>query len=323
MHELGVKLFRLELVWAFVAPSMPGGATYDSNLARNPNWSGYHWQTWDTIVQLASAAGIQLVPQVVYTPDWASGIPTSTAGGPNDPPQSAQFYGDFVSAVVTRYRRQIHFWELWNEPDLAAHTWNGSAQQYVDRVLKPGYQAVKQVDPTARVLLGGLASEGAITQIYAAGGGPYFDIANFHAYDTFASDLLPAINHLQALMQAHGDGQRPIWLTEFGTKTQPDGAPGNPGTITTPNNEGVQAQLIQSIYGIGQLQAIFFYQLHDTAVTVSGGEILKVEYYGLVSRDLTHRKLGFEALNEVTGGALPALTPQASDAPGNILAAMP
>jgi len=304
MHELGVKLFRVELAWALVAPDRPGDGVYDSILARNPNWRGYHWQAWDAIVQLATAVGIQVVPQVVYSPDWASGVTTTADGGPNMPPQSAQFYGDFVFAAVTRFKGQIHYWEMWNEPDIPQHTWNGSMQQYVGLILKPGYQAVKQVDPKATVLLGGLAGDDIFSKIYAAGGQPYFDIANFHAYSLSASGYSTALSQIYSIMQANGDEKKPIWLTEFGLKTQPDGAPGNPGTISPSNHEAEQAQLIHDVYSTFQLQAIFYYQLHDTAVSESGGAIVKVEYYGLVSRDYSHRKLGFKAYKEAVGGVL-------------------
>ncbi len=314
MHVLGAKLFRLELPWPFVAPTMPGGSSYDSALARDPNWSGYQWQTWDTIVQLAATAGIQLVPQVVYSPDWASGIRVTTSGGPNSPPHAAQYYGDFLFAAATRYKGQIHYWELWNEPDLAAHTWNGTMQQYVDLILKPGYQSIKQVDPTAKVLLGGLASSTSIATIYTAGAKPFFDIVSFHAYASTAADEEAALDDIRQVVSAQGDEQKPIWLTEFGLKTQPDGAPGNPGTISTPNDEVAQAQLIHDVYGQLKIQAIFFYQLHDTAVTESGGAILKVEYFGLLSRDYSHRKPGFDAYKEAVGGVLPRFADNTSGA---------
>jgi hypothetical protein len=309
MQELGVKLFRPELVWSFVAPTMPGGSTYDSTLARDPNWTGYHWDRFDMIVQLTAAAGIQLVPQIVYTPDWASGVRTTTSGGPNDPPKSAQFFGDFVFAAATRYKGQIHYWEMWNEPDYAAHTWIGTMQQYVDLVLKPGYQAVKQVDPTAQVLLGGLAGDTMMGKVYAAGGGPYFDIGNFHAYYTAGAGDSTALDHVRGAMNQNGDQNKPVWLTEFGLP-----APESGGTSA----EADQAQLIRDVYSGVKAQAIFFYQLHDTFVYGASGQPVKEVYWGLVSNDLSHQKLGFAAYQAAVGGPLPSLAgspPASSGAP--------
>jgi hypothetical protein len=307
MHELGVKLFRVELDWPLVAPNRPGGGTYNSALARDPNWSGYHWQAWDAIVRLATSAGLQLVPQVLFTPDWASGL-TASQDGPQSPPRSAQFFGDFVFAAITRYKGQIHYWELWNEPNLDSHYWNGTAKQYVDLILKPGYQAVKQVDPTAKVLIAGLVGGGPgfLSNVYAAGGGHYFDIANAHAYFPVVDGVSTAVHLMKGVLSENGDSQKPVWLTEFGLVTQPDGAPGNSGTIKTPNDEADQAQLISDVFSDLNVQAIFLYQLHDTSPFGPGGALLGVEYYGLVSRDYKHHKLGFEAYKDAAGGPLPA-----------------
>jgi hypothetical protein len=301
MHELGVKLLRVELAWALVAPTMPGGSSYDSAVARNPNWSGYQWQAWDALVRLATSAGLQLVPQVVYSPDWASGLSVDQ-DGPESPPQSAQYYGDFVFAAITRYKGQIHYWEMWNEPNLDSHYWNGTPKQYVDLILKPGYQAVKQVDPTAKVLIAGLVSGGPgfLSDVYADGGGPYFDIANAHAYFPVVDGVSTAVHLMKGVMHDNGDSQKPVWLTEFGLEAQP-------------NNEAEQAQLITDVFSNLNVQAILYYQLHDTAaVGLNGPGALA--YYGLVSSDYSHRKLGFAAYKAAAGGALPPLARASSSA---------
>jgi hypothetical protein len=283
MSQLGVQFFRVELIWPFVAPQEPGGAAYSSATARNPSWSGYHWDRWDLIVRLATAAGMQVVPQVVYTPDWASGVHTTTSGGPNDPPLDARYYADFVTAAA-RYKGQIHYWELWNEPDYAYHTWGGTLAQWVDLVLKPGYQAAKAVDPTARVVLGGLAVDTDLGAVYQAGGGPYFDIVGFHAYYQAAVADSTAWDHIRAALSANNDGQKPIWLTEFGRPT-----------------------LDSDVYSGLKIQAIFFYQVHDTAVYNSAGQIVKLVYWGLVTRDFSRQKPGFQAYAAIPEGAIPPL----------------
>jgi hypothetical protein len=310
MRQLGVQLFRVELPWPFVAPQEPGGASYNSATARDPNWSGYQWGRWDMIVRLATAAGMQVVPMVVYTPDWASGIRTTTSGGgPNDPPLSTQYYADFVTAVVTRNKGQIHYWELWNEPDYAVHTWNGTLTQWVSLVLKPGYQAVKAVDPSARVVLGGLASDIRLGAVYQAGGGPYFDIVSFHAYYPIAVADSTAWDHIRNALATNNDKSKPIWLTEFGRPTQDPSAPGAapPTAAATAAAEQAQAKLISGVYSGMKIQAIFFYQLRDTVVYNSAGQIVKQVYWGLVTRDLSREKPGFQAYADVPQGALPPL----------------
>ncbi len=308
MQELGVRMFRVELVWAFVAPTMPGGSAYDSAMARDPNWSGYQWSRWDLIVQLTSQAGIQLVPQVVYSPDWASGVTATTSGGPNDPPQSAQYFGDFMTAAATRYKGQIHYWEMWNEPDYAPHTWNGTPQQYVDLILKPGYQAIKQVDPAAKVVMGGLAGDTHMQTYYNAGAGPYFDIGNVHTYYAAGAGDGTGASHVRSAMNQNGDQLKPLWLTEFGWASRQASTSCSDPAQPTDKAEATQAQLITDMYKSTILQALFFYQLHDTGVYASSGACTKGVYWGLVTHDLSRHKAGFDAYKNAAGGPLPALS---------------
>jgi hypothetical protein len=308
MQQLGVKLFRMELPWPFIAPNRPGGASYDSALARDPNWSGYQWDRMDLIVRLATLGGLELVPQVVYSPDWASGITATTSGGPNSPPRSAQYFGDFLFAAVTRYKGEIHYWELWNEPDYPDHTWNGTLQQYVNLVLQPGYEAVKQVDPTARVLLGGLQTDANMAKMYAAGAEPYFDIGNFHAYLPAVGGIAAAMDHVRAAMIQNGDRTKPLWMTEFGYVAQ------------DATSETAQARLIHDVYnGLKSLQAILFYQLHDTNVYAIGGSISKQAYWGIVTRDFSRQKPGFAAYQQAIGGPLLSFALGSAAAPAAVV----
>ena len=293
MKQLGVKLFRVELVWAFVEPTMPGGSVYDSEQARSPSWNGYQWDRWDMIVDVASAAGLQVVPEVYYTPSWADGVRLSIDGGPNAPPKSPDYYGDFMHALVERYHDRIHFWELGNEPDYGPRAWTGTLTQYVQLMLEPGYKAVKEVDSTARVLLAGLAGDTHMNAMYKAGAGPYFDIASVHAYYSAAAGDSTALDHVRAAMLANGDGGKPIWLTEFGMATRDADTP-TARTQESSEAEQQQARLIHDVYAGLRADAIFFYQLRDTAVYGASGPI-KYVYWGLVSRDFSEKKPGLAA----------------------------
>jgi hypothetical protein len=303
MQELGVKIFRVELVWAFVEPTMPGGTEYDHALAQDPNWPGYQWGTWDTIVDAALGAGLQVLPVVYYTPGWAAGSSVTLNGGPNLPPQSPEYYGDFIRAAVARYHDRIHYWELGNEPDFGDRSFKGSLSQYVALMLEPGYLAAKEVDPHAKILLGGLAVDTHMTAMYAAGAEPYFDIASFHAYYTAGAGDSTALDHVRAAMRQNGDAAKPIWLTEFGIPTR------DPATATIASKESAtgepnQAKLITDVYANLNVQAIFFYELRD-AVVYGGKGPLKWVYWGLLTHDLAHRKLGFDAYKAVPSPNLP------------------
>jgi hypothetical protein len=129
-------------------------------------------------------------------------------------------FGHFVRAVVTRYRRTIHLWEFWDEPDLGRY-WSGSEAQYVERVLKPGYRAVKAVDRSARVLVAASQKPSAawLDGIYEYGGGSSFDIVPYHDYSGDRRVLQNAYV-IRDVLRAHGQSGKPIWLGEYGLQEE-------------------------------------------------------------------------------------------------------
>jgi hypothetical protein len=82
---------------------------------------------------------------------------------------------------------------------------------------------------------------------------------------------------------------------------------GHATAAATTAAEQAQAKLISGVYSGLRIQAIFFYQLRDTAVYNSAGQIVKLVYWGLVTRDLAREKPGFQAYADVPQGALPPL----------------
>jgi hypothetical protein len=114
------------------------------------------------------------------------------------------------------------------------------------------------------------------------------------------------MDQARGAMNANGDRNKPLWLTEFGLKTQPDGS-GASFTNDGGGEEAAQATMITNVFGFKELQGIFFYQLHDTSVYNSSGVAVKDVYWGIVSHDLSHRKQGFDAFQAAAVGALPPL----------------
>jgi hypothetical protein len=302
MGELGVQLFRVELPWRAVAPDRPGGDRYDGAAARDPAWPGYCWERLDLIARLVEQAGILLVPQVVFAPEWSTGVPATRTGGATAPPGAPEHIADLLTALVERYRGRVRYWELWNEPD-HPHAWGGTLRQYVDLVLAPGAAAIRAADATCRVLPGGLANYRSLAALYEAGGGGWFDISNVHLYPRRASvgQVRLALRAARAEMVRSGDASKPLWLTECGLATQPPSTPSHFGGVAS---EECQARFIRALYRSAGAEAIFFYQLRDTIIFDAANRPLKQVYWGLLSRDLARRKPGFEAYRQVMAAPL-------------------
>ena len=64
------------------------------------------------------------------------------------------------------FHHPIDYWEIWNEPDLAAQFWTGTPQQYY-QLYEEAAKALKQHNPKLKV--GGPACTGALREVYVEG----------------------------------------------------------------------------------------------------------------------------------------------------------
>ena len=137
--KLGVRWLRTDIYWADVQAKGPGS---------------YDWSETDHILDLAQEFGIQLLPVVGTTPDWAKKDRdgASTPGNPDS-------FGRFLTAAVQRYKpRGIRVWEIWNEPNLAGNWPPHPDPAAYAELLISAHRAIKAQDPDATVILGGMAA---------------------------------------------------------------------------------------------------------------------------------------------------------------------
>ncbi len=164
----------------------------------------------------ASANGLDTILIVRGTPAWAQLVDGSSCG-PIKPEKLAAFR-DFMVAAVNRYSAppyNVNYWELGNEPDVDPSVvkpksvfgcWGDDDDPYYGggyyaEMLKTVYPAIKEVDPEAKVLLGGLlldcdpvfppageecGSGNFFGGVLRNGGGNFFDIVSFHAYPYYS-----------------------------------------------------------------------------------------------------------------------------------------
>ncbi|HEY8598207.1 MAG TPA: hypothetical protein VIL85_07235 [Thermomicrobiales bacterium] len=216
----------------------------------------YEWGQLDEVVDTLNRANIRVMLSVVKSPRWAT-----PAGLDDGTPLNSQDFGDFMRAIATRYKGKVIAYEIWNEENLAAETGNRINPAFYVQLLKAGYLGVKGIDPGAIVVLGALSPTGVnnpslavddliyLDQLYKVNGGEiknYFDVLGSHPYgmanppDTLWSEGKPGpekkfYNHdsfyfrrfeqQYAIMQQYGDGDKQIWLSEWGwgSDFRPDG----------------------------------------------------------------------------------------------------
>ncbi|MEO8286655.1 MAG: S-layer homology domain-containing protein [Chloroflexota bacterium] len=266
----GVKWSREELSWANIEPNEKGSfnwTRYDQQLASNFN------------------NGIQVIGMLLTTPRWASTNPGASDWYWYEPGNYNDYY-DYVRSVVNRWKNNIHVWEIWNEPNHAG-TWNclnncDRAAHYA-QLLQGAYVAVKSVDPTARVLIGGLYvhdtnNEGIafLNNVVAASGGQInFDGMSIH---TYMPDRIPEAMDPQSVVQnyqyrlnmvndwidAHGGNPAEIWITEEGRSTCVVSGSCPPNMTWS---EDDQASMLARMYGISaatrRVVQYDYFQLED------------------------------------------------------------
>lgn len=222
----------------------------------------FQWNEPDRLVKAATMLDMKIVARVDWTPIWARPAGAPREGGWNGPPANLADFGDFIGALVARYKTgspngRIHAIEIWNEPNLARE-WGGkppSASEYVE-MLKVAYQAAKKADPSAVIISAGLTPTGTVSpearpddvyleEMYKAGAKGNFDVLGVHAAgfkappemspDEIASKKeyggqrffgFRRVEDLRQIMVKNSDEAKQVAVLEMGWTT--DNRPGSP-----------------------------------------------------------------------------------------------
>ncbi len=176
-------------------------------------------------------AGTKVILDVVGTPQWETG-----SANEHTPPANPADYGAFLNLIAKRFGSRVAAYEIWNEEDAPAWWAGGPNPAAYVQLLKAAYPAIKQAEPAATVVLGGLTGNDYpfLEGVYQAGGKGYFDVVAVHT-DTACNILSPyeflrgagnllipdsflAYREVHAVMVANGD-DKPIWMTELSWRT--------------------------------------------------------------------------------------------------------
>lgn len=195
------------------------------------------WDKYDNIVDLAEQYGLELIVRLSNPPAWSRAA--GNEGGTLAPPDDYTDFADFVEAVVSRYRDRIHYYQIWNEPNIYPE-WGETAvspEEYA-LLLKKAYTRAKAVDPNVVVICGALAAtiqndlypHGMsdlvyLQRLYDAGAAPYFDVLSMQGYGLWSGPydrrMRPRVLnfsrplYIRDLMVKNGDAHKPIWISEM------------------------------------------------------------------------------------------------------------
>ncbi len=229
VREMGAPWIVEYFPWAYIEPER----------------GRFTWDHSDTVISDAENQGLTVIARLGMVPDWARPDPREmeTTFTYLAPERYADFAA-FVGAFVARYRDSVAHIIVWNEPNLSFE-WgyrpvDPAAYVALLRAVTPAAHAA---NPDVVVLGGALAptleppgsAAGLndlvyLEEMYKNGASAHFDALAAHAYGlAFAPETAPAedvinfrrVELLRGIMDAYGDSQKEIYVTEAGWNDHP------------------------------------------------------------------------------------------------------
>jgi hypothetical protein len=152
-RDAGAQYVRLLVRWNLIAPASPP-AGFDPS---DPTSPGYTWDSLDSMVEAAEAAGLTPYLDITATPGWAY---AKRPKGVNAGTPKAAALGQFATALATHYEGQnglpvVNDFEVWNEPNLSLDLGPAKASSY-RAMVNAVAASVHAVDSDNLVVAGGL-----------------------------------------------------------------------------------------------------------------------------------------------------------------------
>jgi hypothetical protein len=271
----GVQSIRVAFNWAAAQPyqswtQVPADQLSQFTVAepRPTNFS----QT-DEIVGDAAERGISVLPTLLYAPTWdARNNPVGIST-----PMQVLPYAQYAAELVKRYgpngtfwssnpgirKVPIRMWQIWNEPNISYYWHQPFARTYVP-LLRAASSAIKQADPSAKVVLGALTNVAwrAIGTIYTMKGARHlFDVVSVNGFTKTPAKVMLYMRFMRSAMAHYGDGQKPLLPTEV---SWPSAKGQTPQTYDFTTTEAGQARDIARLLPLigaqrAQLHLLGFY----------------------------------------------------------------
>jgi polysaccharide biosynthesis protein PslG len=224
MHANGVSVVRSDAPWGLIQPRRP-----------SPAGPGWRWARTDYWVTAFARHDLTWEPILDYSAGWAKLCAGFCA------PTVNSTYAAFARAVAARYGQRGSFWsehpglprrparvfEIWNEENVPAYS---VAPERYASLYASARQAIRAVDPSASVIVGGLADDSGpfsprsdypsryVRAMFAAQPGLVGHVDGFglHPYGASGVDVEEWTAHFRQTLDRLGEGSAPIDITEFG-----------------------------------------------------------------------------------------------------------
>jgi hypothetical protein len=225
LARTGATLVRADAPWEAAEPRAPVHGVRH-----------YNWSFDDRVAAALAAFRLQWLPVIDYSPPWVR----SVHGADHSAPTSPVAYAAYARALAARYGIGGSFWrahpqlhpepvqtyEIWNEPD-SAFFWQPRPEPAAyARLYLRARVAIKSVQPRARVIIGGLTRPAKFLPALL-GAEPllrgHIDGVGIHPYGHDPLAVLARVRNARLALRSSGMASVPLYVTEFGWRTQPVG----------------------------------------------------------------------------------------------------
>lgn len=268
--HLATRLHLVSSIPTGVATVNASGATWVREdihwyrVQRTPhatNWDFYD-QTFATLAPNHSILGV-----LGHPPGWATPTPTDDPYDYSFAAPDPELFAQWAARTVQRYRTQIRYWQIWNEPD-NAYFWRPSPNPVAyAKLVHLTARAIAAVDPQAVIVAAGVNPFAPAFLWQAAQAGLWNDVGviAIHPYvnplHPDYSGLATAVAMLTPLFARYG--LRPIWATEVGWSSGPSDRDAT--GIVDANQQANNLRTGIPLLWQSGIDVIFWYALKDEA----------------------------------------------------------
>ena len=205
LSQCGVKWIRGWWGWG-MAEKQPG----------HFNWTGF-----DRQYGLVTDKKMHIMPILLryyppYEHAWAGLVDKIQR-----PPYKLDQWGGFVFETVSRFKRRVRVWEIWNEPGYSA----GFTPSLYAQLCKVTYEQARRADPQCKLVGFAGVPLRFMTSAADAGALSAMDIVGEHTYGQLGQSefaMPERCSEVRSLLSKHSKSM-PIWHTEQGTGADGDG----------------------------------------------------------------------------------------------------
>lgn len=202
-RDAGATTVRIDMWWGMIQD-------------RDGNWD---FSIPDRIIDMMEERNLRPFPILCYNGSaWAEEYGTAISTVEN-----REAFGEYVYQMVRRYRGRVSWWQVWNEPNIEPF-WSPDPDPVAyTLLLEETARRAREADPKARLV--GMNTAGAdvdfMEACYRLGAAQYIDAVAFHHYNAEPQEAIldRQIRQVRRIMERHGDGNKPLLITELGLST--------------------------------------------------------------------------------------------------------